>query len=115
MSETFGLTINRPAGELSSVAVSPASFASGQTGSATVRLTTGAPGGGSVVSLSSSDAAAASVPASVTVPHGAKSATFQVAAGTVSAATLVTLTASYSGVSETASVTITPATGSASH
>jgi hypothetical protein len=111
MSETFGITINRPAGVLRRVAVSPATFASGQSGSATVTLTTGAPAGGAVVSLSSSDAAAASVPASVTVHHGATSATFKVTAGTVEAATPVTLTATYSGVSETASVTITPVTG----
>ncbi len=63
-----------------------------------------------MVSLSSSNAAAAKVPASVTVPQGSTSATFPVTTGTVSASTSVTLTASYAGA-KSVTVVINPAGG----
>ena len=60
---------------LSSLAVSPTSVVGGASSTGTVTLTAPAPTGGSVVSLSSANAAV-SVPASVTVPGGQTSATF---------------------------------------
>ena len=68
---------------LSSVSVKPSSVpgSSGSTG--TVTLTSSAPGGGAVVSLSSSNAAVGSLPASVTVPAGLTSRTFAVSTSVV--------------------------------
>jgi hypothetical protein len=106
VNETFGLTVNPPAVALSSVSVSPGTIVSAQSGTGTVTLTAAAPLGGTVVSLSSSNTSAATVPASVTVPQGQTSATFTVTAGTVSASTPVTLTATYSSVNATFGLTI---------
>lgn len=100
------MTINPLAAALSSVAVSPSTILNRQTGTGTVTITAAAPSGGAVVSLASSNANAASVPASVTVPQGKTSATFTLTAGRVRYATPVTITASYSGISKSASVTI---------
>ena len=59
-----------------------------------------------MVSLSSSNATAALVPASVTVLQGSTSTTFSVNTGSVTTATSVTLTASYAGVSKTSGLTV---------
>src|SRR2546425_10687720 len=75
------LTIN-PAGAplpLSSVTLNPTSVVGGNPSTGTVTLTAPAPAGGAVVTLVSTGAVA-SVPASVTVPAGATSATFTVTA-----------------------------------
>jgi hypothetical protein len=106
VNETFGLTVNPPAVALSSVSVSPGTIVSAQSGTGTVTLTAAAPLGGTVVSLSSSNTSAATVPASVTVPQGQTSATFTVTAGTVSTSTPVTLTATYSSVNATFGLTV---------
>jgi hypothetical protein len=58
------------AAALSSISMSPATVQGGATGSATVTLTDPAPSGGAVVSLTSSNTAAATVPGSLTVPGG---------------------------------------------
>ena len=63
---------------LSSVAVNPTSVVGGTGATGTVTLTTAAGSGGLVVNLSSSNAAVASVPASVTVAAGATTAQFPV-------------------------------------
>ncbi len=63
---------------LQSVTVSPGSVSGGASATATATLNTAAPSGGAVVRLISSNTAAATVPASVTVPAGATSATFTV-------------------------------------
>jgi hypothetical protein len=81
---------------------------SGQSGTLTVKLNGAAGTGGVVVSLSSSDAAVASVPATVTIPSGYSSITFGLTAGTVATTTPVTLTASYAGVNQQASLTVNP-------
>lgn len=112
VSETYPITVN-PApvsAALSSVTLSSGTVTSGTSVTGTVSLTAAAPSSGAVVSLASSNTSAASVPASVTVPSGATSATFTITTGSVSSATSVTLTASYSSVSKTASLTIDPVT-----
>jgi hypothetical protein len=105
----FEVTIDPAAAALSSVSVTPSAVVSGQSGTGTVRLTSAAGTSGAVVSLTSSNPTAASVPLTVTVPQGATSATFPVTAGTVSSSTGATLTASFSGANATFGVTITPA------
>ena len=107
VTSTFALTVNPVAASLSSLSVSPSTIVGGQSGTGTVKLTAAAPAGGAVVSLSS-PSAAASVPATVTVPQGSTLVTFSVTAGTVTASTSITLTASYSGVAATFGVTVNP-------
>jgi hypothetical protein len=79
-----------------------------QTDPAQVVLSAPAPAGGASVSLSSSNPAVASVPASVLVPAGANSAPFAITKTAVSAATMVTISAFYLGVTKTATLTVLP-------
>jgi len=75
------LTVN-PSGAasptLSSFSVNPTSVAGGTSSTGTVRLSSAAPAGGTVVSLGSNLPGAASVPSTVTVPAGATSAAFTI-------------------------------------
>lgn len=91
---------------LSSLGLSPTSVTGGNPSTGTVTLTTAAPAGGAAVALSSSNTAAATVPASVTVPAGSTSATFTVSTSSVGANTPATISASYGGVSRTAILTV---------
>ncbi|HSE17013.1 MAG TPA: hypothetical protein VLB46_08165 [Pyrinomonadaceae bacterium] len=97
---------------LSAVSVSPTSVVGGTTAQGTITLTSGAPSGGAVVTLSSANTSVVSVPASVTVAAGASSATFGVNTSAVAANTGVTITATYGGVSRTTTLTVTPASTS---
>jgi hypothetical protein len=94
---------------LSAVSVSPASVVGGTAAQGTITLTGGAPSGGAVVTLSSANPSVVSVPASVSLAAGASSATFAVNTSAVTANTSVTITATYGGVSRTATLTVTPA------
>jgi hypothetical protein len=96
-----------PLPTLSSLTLSPSNVTGGNSSTGTVTLSGPAPAGGAQVTLSSSDTAA-SVPSSVTVPAGAASATFPVNTSAVAASTSVTISASYGGVTQTASLTVTP-------
>src|SRR5207253_2282360 len=80
----------------------------------TVTLSGPAPTGGAVVSLSSSNPSVAAVPASVTVPAGASSASFLATTSAVVASTAFTISAAYGGASRTASLTVTPPTATLS-
>jgi hypothetical protein len=74
-----------------------------------VSLAGNAPPGGAIVSLSSSNPSIASVPATVTIPADASlSPNFTINTAGVSVATQVTITASYSGLTKTATLTVTP-------
>jgi N-acetylneuraminic acid mutarotase len=83
-----------PLPTLASLQLNPTNVIGGQTSQATLTLSSVAPAGGTVVMLSSSNGAA-SVPASVTVPEGANSASFTVSTNPVPSATSVTIGASY--------------------
>ncbi len=91
-----------------SVSLNPTSVNSNSTATGTLTLNCPSPYGGTVVSLSSSNTAAATAPSSVTVAAGQTSATFVATSQAVSAATSVTITASYNGVSQTATLTVNP-------
>jgi hypothetical protein len=99
-------TVPQPA--LNAVTVSPTSVTGGSAAQGTVSLTAAAPAVGAIVTLSSSNSAAGSVPASVTVAAGATSATFAIATASVTASTPVTITASGGGASRTVVLTVTP-------
>jgi len=94
---------------LSAVSVSPSSVVGGSTSTGTITLTSGAPSGGTLVSLSSANPSIAAVPASVTVAAGASTATFSVNTSAVTTNTSVGITAAYGGVSRTTTLTVTPA------
>ena len=106
---TAGTASTPPAAaSLSAVGVSPSSVVGGNTSKGTVTLTTGAPSGGALVSLSSANPSVAAVPASVTVAAGASTASFTVTTSSVAANTSVGITATYGGVSRTTTLTVTP-------
>lgn len=99
-------TLDIAAATPSTLALSPLAVVGGSTADATLTLTGPAPAAGTVVLLSSSDSAAASVPASVVVPPGADTAIFSVSTAPVWAWTQVTVSASYGGVAKTAKITV---------
>jgi hypothetical protein len=92
---------------LSALTLSPTSVVGGNSAQGTVTLTSAAPSGGAIVTLSSSNTAVATVPASVTIAGGATSATFTIPTQTVTASSSVTISAAYGGVSKTATLTVT--------
>jgi len=92
---------------LASVAASPADLTGGGSSTGTVAMNGPAPTGGAVVSLSSSDSSV-SVPATVTIAEGTTSATFAVTTNPVATATASTISAVFSGVTQTASITVEP-------
>lgn len=93
---------------LLALAVAPGSVTGGTNATGTVTLDRAAPTGGAVVSLSTGNPAAATVPAGVTVAAGATSATFAVTSKPVAATASVDVTASYRGVGRTASLAVQP-------
>jgi len=103
-SETGNLTINPPV--VISLSFKPASLQGGKSSVGTVTLGTAAPSGGVAVNLKSA-AGAASVPGSVTVPAGKKSATFTVTTTKVTSTTGAAVTATLGPTSKTATLTIT--------
>ena len=93
---------------LSSLTISPTSAVGGlQTSTGRVTLNGTAPSGGISVTLMSNNGAAM-VPASVTIPAGAKSNTFTITTSTVTARQIVTLSASYGGVTQSAMMNVWP-------
>jgi hypothetical protein len=102
-----GCTVTASA--LSSLSLSPATVQGGATASATVTLTAPAPSGGAVVAFSSSNTAAVTVPATMTVPAGVNSRvvpTF-VSTSPVTSVTTAVVSATYNGVTRTATLTVT--------
>lgn len=96
------------AASLAGITLHPASVVGGDTSQGTASLTSAAPSGGAVVTLSSSNASAATVPASVTVPAGAVSATFVVSTASVTASTSLTISGAFGGTARSATLTVTP-------
>jgi len=73
----------------------------------TITLTAAAPTGGASIRLESSNVDAARVPASVTVPAGSTSATFNITTATVDTRKAVTITATYADLARTATLSVT--------
>lgn len=93
---------------LAGIALNPASVVGGNTSEGTASLTSAAPSGGALVTLSSSNTSAATVPASVTVPAGAFSATFTVSTASVTASTSITISGAFGGTARSATLTVAP-------
>jgi hypothetical protein len=94
-----------PPPTVASLTLNPANVFGGQSSMGTVTLTGPAPAGGAQVLLSSSNGAAR-VPSSVIVPAGATSATFAVNTSFVLISTSSTISASYNGTTQTATLGI---------
>lgn len=92
---------------LASLTLNPAVVKGGTPSQGTVALTGPAPAGGTIVTLASNKKAA-KVPASVTIPEGATSASFTVNTKVVLLKKVVTISASSGGVTKTAKLTILP-------
>lgn len=113
VSVTTTLTVHPVGGptggpSISTLALSPSSVVGGGTSTGTVTLTAPAPSGGAVVSLSSGNAAAATVPAGVSVPAGQSTASFTVTSKAVTVSTDVNVTGVYGGIARGAVLTVTP-------
>jgi hypothetical protein len=114
LNTTWGAVLTVTAGSstppptLSSISLSPSTVVGGNTSQGTATLTSAAPSGGTLVSLSSSNTSAATVPSSITIAAGSTSRTFTVTTSTVTASTPVTISGS-SGAARTATLTVTPA------
>ena len=80
----------------------------GDSTGASVTLSAPAPAGGALIALASNHAAAM-LPTSVSVAQGATGASFSVTTQAVSSTTAVNLSASYAGVTRTATLTVEPA------
>jgi hypothetical protein len=98
-----------PSPTLTSVTLNPDSVNGGSPSTGSVALNAPAPSGGTLVTLSSSNTAVAAVPASVNIPAGATGAVFTMSTSAVTTSTRITISASQAGVTQTASLTVTPA------
>ena len=83
------------AASLAGIALNPGSVIGGNTSQGRASLTNAAPSGGVLVTLASSNTSAATVPASVTVPAGAFSATFTDSTSSVTTSMSLTINGSY--------------------
>lgn len=96
-----------PPPALQSLGVNPLTVSSGGTATGTVALDETA-AAAVKVTLTSSDTSAATVPASVTVPSGARSASFNVHARTVNASKTTTISATCCGGTQSKVITVKP-------
>lgn len=87
--------------------LSPRSVAGGIPAQGTITLSDAAPAGGVAVTLSS-DSSSVQVPAGVSVPAGATTATFTVTTQSVASVTPVIITAKYAGQAQAAALTVVP-------
>lgn len=101
-----------PAPTLTSLTLNPSSVSGGNSSQGTVTLSAAAPAGGALVTLSSSNTSAATLPPSVTVAEGTTGATFTITTRTVAASTSVTISASYDGIVQSAALAVTRAPAS---
>lgn len=93
---------------IESFIVSANNFRGGISVTGTVRLDGPAPAGGAVIQLASSNTAVATVPATVTIPRGARQANFTIRTFRPSVTTPVTITTTRFGQTRQRTLTITP-------
>ncbi len=103
-------TVTGPGPTLSSVSVAPASVTSGRSATITAALSGVAPSGGAAVTLSSTSVSALPVPATLTIAAGSSTGSASITAGSVGNQTAVTVSGTYNYISQSASVTVVPAT-----
>jgi trimeric autotransporter adhesin len=105
---TVTVTPGTPTVTLSSIGISPSTVSAGGTATVTLTLSGPAPTGGATVSVSSGNVAAFPAQSSYLIETGHSSGSFSVVAGSVTAATPVTVGGGYGGASRSATVTVTP-------
>lgn len=93
---------------VSSISFSPNPVKGGVTDVGTVTLTKVAPTGGTIVYINASNTSIAAFPASISVPAGSKSTSFNVPTFAVSTTTSSVVTANTGSVSVQATLTVTP-------
>ena len=93
---------------ISSLSLSPTIVTGGTSTTATITLTGSAPSGGALITLSSSPASVATVPADITITSGT-SGTFTITTSAVTATMTATIIASYDGTQMSATLTVNPA------
>jgi hypothetical protein len=106
VTQTATITVEPPV--LTSLTLNPSSTTGGSSSTGTVTLTGPASAGGAVVALSSSNTSVATVPSSITVSPGFTNATFTVSTSPVLCSNAATISASFSGVTLTANLTVLP-------
>jgi hypothetical protein len=104
VTKTVNVTIQPAA--LMSVTLNPSNILGGSTAVGKVTFTGPAPASGIVVTLTSSQSAKAKAPLKLIIPSGARSATFDVTTTSVSRKTVVTIAASFGGVTKSAALTL---------
>ena len=108
---TFTADAPPPPATLSTFSTNPSTVVGGDASSGTVVLSSGAPFGGAVISLSSSNTNVVSVPATTTAAENSFTATFTIGTSPVTVSTTVTITAAYNGATRTATIAVTPPAG----
>jgi hypothetical protein len=93
---------------ISSLSFSPNPVTAGKVTVGTVTLTRTAPAGGTIVDFSTSNNSAVAIPASVSVPAGSRSTTFNMSTFSVSSPTPVVITATTGSVSAQTTLTVNP-------
>jgi uncharacterized repeat protein (TIGR03803 family) len=101
-----GAAQTTPPPKLAWMTIAPSSVKGGSPATGTVTLTGVAPAGGATVTLAS-NSSLASVPGSVVVPGGAKTASFAIGTKRAKKTSVATITASYSGSQAIGGLTIT--------
>jgi uncharacterized repeat protein (TIGR01451 family) len=96
-------------GSLGPLTLNPTTVVGSQTSVATVTLNEPAPASGAIVKLTTSNTAVAVVPGSITLAAGTTSKTFAVTSRAVASTSTVDVIASYSGSTQTAKLTVEPA------
>ena len=91
-----------------SLVLNPASVTGGANSVVTITLSGAAPQGGAVVTLWNGNPAAATIPASVMVLAGARTATFNASTSAVTVTTPLSLLATYNGTNKSAVLTVIP-------
>ena len=105
--KTTTLTVTPAQATLTSIQCVPSSVVGGSSSTCTVTLSGPAPNGGAVVTLSSNNPVV-TIPATVTVPAGQTSASVTANTSVVSTVQAVVITATYSGVFKTTTLTVSP-------
>jgi hypothetical protein len=101
---TAGATASPPT--LATISLNPTSVVGGQQAQGTVSLTSGAPAGGALVTLSSNNAGAVMLPPNVTVAGGGTSASFAVTTNAVAASTPVLISGIYADTTRSSTLTV---------
>jgi hypothetical protein len=107
VTKTFVMTV-KPKPPVSSITLDVATVTGGTTTNGAVNLGWTPPAGGATVTLTSSNPAAAVVAPSVWIADGWTTDTFAIVTKPVTTATVVTVAATYNGLSKSKTITVNP-------